>query len=184
MLTNFLNEYRKSIAQARDRVYHDLKASRWDLLDPELNKQVVPEAMRLLVKQLYLARDEVVNNKPCTGNFEAIHGIPCYHTLRLMKSLNSIVRMEDFHCHWYFERPQVDDNEPLQLPDPPAPPAGPAIFAPRKVVTRGRKRKDHSTRRDPSQFEVTTGIAPLARPGRVGGETSRVRTVFSLHTNS
>ena len=153
MLTNFLNEYRKSLAQARDRVYHDLKASRWDLLDPELNKQVVPEAMKLLVKQLYLIRDEVVNNKPCTGNFKTIHGIPCYHTLRDMKRLSATVRIEDFHPHWHFERPVAlddDDREALQLPAPPPAPPGPIIFAPKKVVTRGRKRKDNSTRRDPS----------------------------------
>ena len=184
MLTNFLNEYRKSMAQARDRVYYDLKASRWpDFLDRELNQQVVLEAIKLLVKQLYLIRDEIVNNKLCTGNFEAIHGIPCYHTLRNIKRLNAIVRMEDFHPHWYFERPVVNDNKPLQLPDPLAPPAGPTIFAPRKVVTRGRKYKDNSTRRDPSQFEVTIGTAP-PRPGRVGGETSRVRIVSSFTARS
>ena len=182
MLTNFLNEYRKSLAQARDRVYLDLKASRWDLLDPEPNKQVVPEVMRLLVKQLYLIRDEVVNNKPYTGNFEAIHGIQCYHTLRDMKHLNATLRMEVFHPHWYFERPIVDDNEVLQLPAPLLAPPGPAIFAPRKVVTRGRKRKDNATRRDPSQFEVTAGTTPPARPGRLGGEVSRVRTVCNFTT--
>ena len=139
--------------------------------------------MKLLIKQLYLIRDDVINNKPYIGNFEVIYGIPCYYTLRDMKRLKVLVRKEDFHAHWYFERPIVD-NTALQLPAPPPAPPGPTIFAPLKVVTRGRKRKDNSTRRDPSQFEVTAGIAPPARPGRVGGETSRVRTVFSLHTYS
>jgi hypothetical protein len=43
--------------------------------------------MELLVKQLYLAREVTVNG-PCSGRFTTIHGIPCYHHIRLLKELN------------------------------------------------------------------------------------------------
>jgi len=174
MMKVFLNDYAKDLALGRDRIHHSLNAKRWpDLLDPELNKQVVPAAMQLLVNQLHLMKDEVINNKPCTGNFETVFRMPCYHTLRAMKQLNSKVDRSSFHSHWHFERPgnSPESGEGIELPQPSLAPPGPLIFAPYKVVTRGRKRKDNSTRRNRSQFEHTAGTQ---RPGRVGGETSRV----------
>jgi len=189
MLRVFQVNFSKDLALARDRVYHDLSAKRWDYLDHDLNKQIVPAAMKLLVQQLHLAKDDVTNNKPCSGGFETIHGIPCYHTLREIKRLQTKVTKAKFHKHWHFERPvsSVEDGEVVELP--PAPPpestANPHIFAPHIVVTRGRRRKDRTTRRDPSQFELTAGTTPLAppsqRPGLVGGETSMVReTLISI----
>ena len=60
----FRVNYQKDLALARDRVCHDLNAKRWpDLLDPKLSQQIVPAAMKLLVKQLHLMNDEV-NHKP------------------------------------------------------------------------------------------------------------------------
>jgi hypothetical protein len=99
--------------------------------------------------------------------------IPCYHTLRAMKQLNSKVDRSSFHSHWHFERPgnSPESGEGIELPQPSLAPPGPSIFAPHKVVTRGRKRKDNSTQRNRSQFEHTAGTQ---RPGGVGGETSRV----------
>ena len=53
----FRVNYQKDLALARDRVYHvyhDLNAKRWpNLLNPKLNQQIVPEAMKLLVQQLH-----------------------------------------------------------------------------------------------------------------------------------
>lgn len=183
MLRVFQVNFSKDLALARDRIYHELSAKRWDYLDHDLNKQIVPAAMKLLVRQLLLANDEVTNNKPCSGGFETIHGIPCYHTLREIKRLKTKVTKAKFHKHWHFERPvsSVEDGEVIELPPSPPEPitASPHIFAPRKVVTRGRRRKDRTTRRDPSQFEITAGTTPPApraeRPGLVGGETFIVR---------
>ena len=169
----FRVNYQKDLALARDRVYHDLNAKRWpDLLNPKLNQQIVPEATKLLVQQLHLMKDEV-NQRPCRGSFERVNGIPCYHTLRTLRALKSTVGYEDFHPHWHFQRPVVSpaDGAARYLPAPPPAPPGPAIFAPYKVVTRGRTHKDRSTRRDPSQFEVTAGITQ-PRPGRLGSEAS------------
>ena len=141
-------------------------------VDPELNKQIVARAIKLLVYQLDLARDHVVNNKPCTGQFESIHGIPCYHSVRQMANHNVTVRKEHFHRHWYFNR------EGLPLPQPSAPPVASVIFPPGRVITRGRP-QNRSTRREWSTFELTAGPPappPAPRPGRVGGETSRARS--------
>jgi hypothetical protein len=186
----FKVNYAKDLAIARTRIAHDLQAKRWDYVDPEtrqivqvvdpdLNKQIVPAGMKLLVKQLYLARDDVVNNRQCSGDFETIYGIPCYHSLHEMQQLKVNIARHHFHRHWHFERPvnTAEDGERIELPAPPPAPPAPTIFAPHVVVTRGRQRRDRTTRRDPSQFELTQGPLappPARRPGRVGGETSAV----------
>ena len=61
----------------------------------------------------------------------------------------------------------------------------PIFFAPHKVVTRGRPRKDRSTRRDPSQFEIAASpAASQRRPGRVGGEISAVSPIYKALSTS
>jgi hypothetical protein len=86
-------------------------------------------------------------SKPCTGNLETVFRMPCYHTLRAMKQLNSKVDKSSFHSHRHFERPGngPESGEGIELPQPSLEPPGPSIFAPHKVVTRRRKRKDNST---------------------------------------
>jgi hypothetical protein len=93
------NNFIAKLATARDRPAHKLKASRWDkLLNLQLNKEIVPAAMELLVKQLYLM-DDHLRTGACSGFFEQIHGIPCYHTLRQCKDRNVTVTKQDFHKH-------------------------------------------------------------------------------------
>jgi hypothetical protein len=132
------------------------------------------------VNQLYLTRDVTVIG-PCSGSFTTIYGIPCYHHIRLLKELNRKVTKHDLHKHWYFERPVnvPQDGEAVELPPPPPPPPPPPlanIFAPHTVKTRGRPRKDHSTRRNSSAFELTAGTQTNG-PGRVGGESFPVRLI-------
>jgi hypothetical protein len=168
-----IQNFKRELAIKRDRVYHDLNAKRWKCLDPQLNQQIVPQAMELLVKQLHLAKDELRVN-PCSGSFMSIHGIPCYHIIRDLQQYQEQITRRHFHYHWHFERPNQ-----LTLPPPSAAP-GPSIFPPHVVITRGRPRNDHSTRRSPSQFEVTAGTAvPRRKPGRVGGESTLVSYVTS-----
>ena len=76
-----IQNFKRDLAIKRDRVYHDLDAKRWKCLDPQLNQQIVPQAMELLVKQLHLAKDEL-RVSHCSGSFMSIHGIPFYHTIR------------------------------------------------------------------------------------------------------
>ena len=185
MTRTFLQEHRKELVQERDRVAHQLCVSRYntidketqqptEYIDPNLNSQIVDRALKLFVNQLDLARDTVANNSPCSGIFEQIYGIPCYHSIRGLKDAKITIKKGHFHLHWHFER-----AESLALPPPAPPRPGPTIFAPRKVVTRGRPRQDGSTRRDPSLYEVMAPPQPRQRPGRIGGETSRVRSLIN-----
>jgi len=173
----FLTDYRMKLARQRDRVTHSLSVIRWNLIDPltkeatkrlnpDLNQQIVNRGLKLLVQQLERAR-EVTNNRPYSGQFEAIHSIPCYHTLCDLSALSLTVTKHHFHRHWHFE-----SDTSIPLPPPSAPSATPIIFPPDKVVTKGRRRQDRTTRHDPSAFELSAGPLPAPRPGRIGGETS------------
>src|SRR5947209_259518 len=102
--------------------------------------------MKLLVDQLTFAKDEL-SHKPCSGVFTQIHGIPCYHEIRDRKRLSIKITKDEFHPHWRFERPS--NGEALGLPNPPLEQQGPVVFKPYIVISRGRKRKDKSTRRYP-----------------------------------
>jgi hypothetical protein len=80
-------------------------------LDPELNKQVVSAAMRLV-------KDKAINNKPC----ELFFRMACYYTPRSMKQFNSKVDRSSFYSHWHFERPVNSPekySEGIELPQPP-----------------------------------------------------------------
>ena len=169
MLQVFLNSYIADLSRGRDRIHHDLNAKRWDCLDPDLNRHIVPRGMKLLVEQLFYAKDEVTHNKPCKSVFTQIYGIPCYHQVRDRERLSVAITKDDFHPHWHFERPF--NGEALGLLEPPLAPPGPIIFRPNVVVTRGRKRKDKSVRRDPSAWEIANRTQ-TRRPGRIGGATS------------
>jgi MULE transposase domain len=184
MTKNFITEHQMELARERDRVSHELRVTRWnpvnedtreviELIDPALNQEIVDRALKLFVQQLTFGRDEVIYNAACTGCFEAIYGIPCYHTLRSMRTYKRTVRKEDFHRHWHFHR-----DGAIPLPPPPAPPAARIIYPPNKVVTRGRPRADRSTRRNPSAFETSTLIGPPPAPrlGRLGGQISTARS--------
>ena len=53
-----------------------------------LNDFITPAGMKLLVKQLYLARDVTVDG-PCSGSFTTIYNIPCYHDIHLLKQFSA-----------------------------------------------------------------------------------------------
>jgi hypothetical protein len=144
------------------------------LLNLKLNYQIIDRALKLLVKQLEYTRDEVVYNQPYTGRFEAIHDMPCYYSLRELKARKITLTKHHFHSHWHFKREAT-----ITLPPQPAPPSSSIIFAPYKVITRGRRREDRSIRRNQSQFKLTAGPSLLPRLGRVSGETSRVSNLSS-----
>ncbi|KAN0075847.1 hypothetical protein V8E54_007117 [Elaphomyces granulatus] len=94
--------------------------------DPQLNQQIVPQAMELLVKQLHLAKDEL-RVSPCSGSFMSIHAP-------------------------HFERPnRLTLPPPPATPGPAIFPPHVVVTRGRP----SRPRNDHSTRHSPSQFEVT-----------------------------
>jgi len=102
-----------------------------------------------------------------------IFGASCEAGERCYVPSTGPVTKHDFHKHCHFVRPVSGSQERKQLsyhaPLPPSPPL-PNIFAPHVVQTRGLLRKVHSTRRNPSAFELTAGTR-VHRPGRVGGES-------------
>ena len=164
---------------------HQLRVSRYNTINKEtqqptkyidlnLNSQIVNRALKLFINQLDLARDTVTNNSPCSGIFKQIYGIPCYHSIRGLKDAKITIKKGHFHLHWHFERAQS-----LALPPPLPPRPGSIIFAPHKVFTRGRPRQDGSTRRDLSLHKVMAPSQPRLRPGHIGGETSRVRSLIN-----
>jgi hypothetical protein len=162
----------KDLAHQRSRPPHEIQANRWsEWIEPDLNNFITPAGMELLVKQLYLARDIAIG-RPCSGSFTTIYDIPCYHEIRLQKQLKRRITKHEFHKHWHFVRPvsAPQDGEAAELPPPPPLPPQSNIFAPHVVKTRDRPRKDHSTRRDLSAFELTASTE-AHRPGRVGGES-------------
>jgi hypothetical protein len=114
----FIQNFRRDMALKRDRIYTGVNAKRWKCLDPQLNTQIVPQAMEELRKQLALAADEL-RRSDCTGKFEASMGIPCYHTIRSYIQLKVTITSEVFHPHWHFDR-HVEPS--LRLPAPSRPP--------------------------------------------------------------
>ncbi|KAI9914227.1 hypothetical protein PsorP6_005855 [Peronosclerospora sorghi] len=98
----------------------------------------------------------------CGGAFTQIYAIPCYHEIRNMKRLSFKITKDDFHPYWHFERPF--NGKTLGLPEPPLAPPGPVIFKPHVVITRGRRRKDKSTRRDPSALGACNSASPGSGP--------------------
>jgi hypothetical protein len=173
----FIANFKRDLAMKRDRLRSDLDMRRWkEYCDPDLNHQIVPKGLELLLQQLRLAKDPLIDGR-CSGLFESANGIPCYHSIRTLHDFKRKVTSAWFHKHWHFDRPV---HEPLRLPPPPPPAPRPSIFPPRVVRTRGRP-SDRSTRRLLSQFEVTAGTAPAhqqRRPGRVGGEDFAVRLLL------
>jgi hypothetical protein len=119
----YIQNFKRDLVIKRDRVYHDLDAKRWKCLDPQLNQQIVPQVMKLLVKQLHLAKDEL-RVSHCSGSFMSIYGIPCCHTIRDLQQRQEQITRRHFHYHWHFERPRPNR---LPLPPPLATP-GPSIF--------------------------------------------------------
>src|SRR6266480_267724 len=181
----FLQEHCKELVQERDQVAHQLRVSRYNTIDketqqpteyinPNLNSQIIDRGLKLFINQLNLTRDTVTNNSPCSGIFEQIYGIPCYHSIHGLKDTKITIKKGHFYLHWHFKRAQ---SLALLPPVPPRP--GPTIFAPHKVVTRGRPRQDGSTRRDPSLHKVVAPSQPRQRPGCIGGETSRLRSLIN-----
>ena len=144
MTRTFLTNFRKQLITKRDRITHELQVTRWNpkelnpimkqpiqYIDLELNHQLVNRALKLFIKQLEYATNEVEYNKPCTGQFKQIYGIPYYHTIRGLKAANIMIKKGHFHGYWHFER----DTESLPLPPLPPPQPGPTIFPPEKVIT-------------------------------------------------
>lgn len=59
MLKVWYNNFAAKLIITRDRPANELKATRWSFLNPQLNKQIIPDTIKLLVQQLYLMDDRL-----------------------------------------------------------------------------------------------------------------------------
>jgi len=190
---DFINEYRKDHSKWRDRIPQGISMTRFGWLFAEgIHNKVVPEALKKVAQQVaslkkYEEDLEVAASSPppCSGHFTQVYGIPCWHELKALRTVNRKLTANDFHSFYRFER--INNTDILKSARPPLP--GPAILPPNVVVrSRGRPRRDNTTRRDPSQWELSSRLRstpvtrqPLTqRPGNLGGATSLIDTVSNL----
>src|SRR4029077_13187943 len=89
---------------------------------------ITPYALAKVRGQYELAKHsnfaERRHQRPCTGSFKKIYGLPCCHEIAdaLHIVLNWTIDRHDIDAHWYFGRPQHRGPQPggaLRLPSPP-----------------------------------------------------------------
>ena len=171
----FINEYRMVHSRARIRVPYDVSATSIKIFKQGINNEVVPRALRMVVEQFKLLKTYLHEESPppCTRSLRQVHGVPCWHELHHIRALKLQLDASHFNSFHHFAR--LEQTGFLRIPTPPPAPE-PVIFAPHVVArVRGRKHKDNSTRRDPSQWELEDiRIRQSQRPGHVGGSFSAV----------
>jgi hypothetical protein len=100
------SELTMKIAAQRDRVPRDVEARRFPWLQDDINTEIIPRAIRLLLGQYNLYKDSLQNdqNTTCTGSFERSMGIPCRHTIqqRLTAPGRLKINATDFADFWRF----------------------------------------------------------------------------------
>ena len=103
------------------------------------------------------AKAVIVTREPlasCTGYYKLNMGLLCSHTIREMHARGEKLALGDIHPHWYYFRSGDRATEPKIRPTSSA---LMTIQEPAMIKQgRGRpKRDDNSTKRLPSQFELT-----------------------------
>ena len=110
------------------------------------------------VNQQYTKAFTVTREPPasCTGYYKFNMGLPCSHTIQEMHARGEKLALGDIHPHWYYFRSGDRATEPKIRPTPGAL----MIIQEPAIIKQGRgrpKRGDNSTKRLPSQFELTRG---------------------------
>ena len=166
-------EIKYNLAGERDRIPNDINAKYVPWLDPDINKEIVPKALREVVKQHKLNQERPMTE--CTGQFTRSMGLPCRHTLKAMQDLSLKLTAADFHAFWTFNHSK---DEPFLRPPPE--PQAPAYREPHVVRTKGRPRQtDGTTRRDPSSWEMrppAPSFRPFLPPERATASSAAVNT--------
>ena len=149
-----IHEVRGDMAKDFDRKPDDMKQN--PFFDNIIDK-VTLYALRK-VNQQYAKALTVTREPPpsCTGYYKLNMGLPCSHTIREMHAHGEKLALRDVHPHWYYFRSGDRATEPKIRPTPSA------LMTIREpaVIKQGRgrpKRDDNSTKRLPSQFELTRG---------------------------
>lgn len=77
----------------------------------KLFKLVSHYAMGIITQNVKRASDWLggpeTSHEPCTGRFEAQHGLPCWHAIRDLKLQNRVLALEDIDPHHHLKRQTV-----------------------------------------------------------------------------
>lgn len=169
------HEYKAKLAHQYTSIRAEINAQNINEWDDNLNEFITPYALQLCRQQLDKARKNEMN-PDCSGKFTLIWGIPCCHKQRLWSRLGRKVQASEFDTHWLWERRGANGvfQEAVRKPIP-------TIFDPAIVFGKGRPRRDNSTRRDLSQFELsdldrrsiggTPSSTPSSTPSRTPSRT-------------
>jgi hypothetical protein len=151
MVLNQYNRYRNQLASARNTIKHAHRLEKMPFLPPDIHSTITPPAIEHVRKQHELRKKHQRERcfYPCTGTFERINGLPCYHTLQSMENIGSPLQMRHFDDdHWHYRRREGHSI----LPPPPR--QYQFVQEPLTIQSRGAPRKSEaSTRRMPSAFE-------------------------------
>jgi hypothetical protein len=175
MVLNQYNKYRDQIASAKNKIKHEHRLEKMPFLPPDIHSTVTPPAIEHVRKQHELRQKHRRERRvhPCTGSFERINGLPCYHTIQSMEDRGSSLRMAHFDDdHWRYQRREGPSMDP-------PPRQYQFVLEPLTVRPRGApRRSEASTRRDPSAFERPVPARPSAQspPGRLKEVVKRTET--------
>ena len=149
-----IHEIRGNMAKDFDRKPDDIKQN------PFFNNVIDKVTLYALrkINQQY-AKALIVTREPpssCTGYYKLNMGLPYSYIIREMHTHGEKLALRDVHPHWYYFRSGNRATEPKIRPTPSA------LITIREpaVIKQGRgrpKRDDNSTKRLPSQFELTRG---------------------------
>ena len=164
MVENQYHKYRNDIASARNTIKHEHRLEKMPFLPVDIHQTITPPAIEHVRKQNELRKkhQRECRSPPCTGSFERINGLPCYHTLQAMENAGTSLRMTDFDDdHWRYQRREGHSI----LPPPPRPYQ--FVLDPLTIRSRGAPRKSEaSTRRHLSAFERP--VPASSNPSQLG----------------
>jgi hypothetical protein len=173
MINEQHSRVKNGLAAAQARPSFKVQPKYLPILPAKINECITPYALAKVREQYELAKHsnfaERRRQRPCTGSFKKIYGLPCCHEIAdaLHIAPNWTVDRYDIDAHWYFERPQHRGPQPaLRLPSPPGIRI-PLIREPLVVRSSGRPRaddRDRTTRRNPSHWEQPIGPTSLSGP--------------------
>src|SRR2546423_5242461 len=94
MVHNQYNKYRNQIASAKNKIKFEHRLEKMPFLPSGIHNTITPPAIEHVRKQDELRQKYRKENRfhPCTGTFEKINGLPCYHTLQSMENVGSSLR--------------------------------------------------------------------------------------------
>ena len=151
MVNSQRNKYQKEIASSKHSIKFQHKLESMPFMPAGIHEVLTPPAIELIRQQELLRQQkqrQPRSNHPCSGFFEKINGLPCYHTLQQLNYSRLTLRLDyPYDDHWRYQRKQ---GQSIHI----SPRLYQSVREPLPVQTRGRPRRNEaSTRRDLSAFE-------------------------------